>query len=189
MLEIDIIGASNAAVTLYRGVDGKLRQSSEVNVATCLAEKTGGEVKSYIGFTVASVNRYDDCYVDLVKKAKGGDVLILQGVGNDYDMHISLGDMDSDDIICYYGALNEIAKIASKKYKMVIFTLGFKQKSDERYEKYNEAICNIAEKYKFITVTFREHERFKTEEYMPDGVHMSELGAILYADIVSGYIS
>lgn len=182
---IDLLGASNIALSLYKDITGIYRVSTAVNVATMLSENTDFVVRSYVGLTIAQNNINETSYLDYIDVLQGGDVLFVQGAGNDYGAYIETGDIDSFECNTYYGALNHIIQSLINKYKFIILATGFGVKKNSAYKEYNKAIKAVADKYNLFVIDFENDERFNEKNTLPDKEHMNESGLKLYTDIVT----
>lgn len=181
-MKIDIIGASNAALSFYRDVTGAQRITTEVNLGSVLSEKMDCPVSSFIAFTIAKASASEKSYVDCAMDVQGGDILIVQGAGNDAGVRVPMGSAHSENPHEYFGALNCIAKQCKSKYKAIIFTTGFNALHLSDYCAYNRAILSVAEKHKLACIDFFQHPAFSDSAILPDGEHMREDGLCLYAD-------
>lgn len=180
-MKIGIVGASNVLISVEKGLGGENRTCFETNLISVVKEMCSHEIEVFGGFTIAKINDLDECYIDCVKKLTCGDVLFVQGEGNDCGKYVPRGDMSSENEREYYGALNIIAKLAKEKFKRVIFATGFNVTKSEEYKKYNSAIKAVAEKNGFEVIDFYSDARFVAGDTLPDNEHMNEKGLKIYA--------
>ena len=183
-MKVDIIGASNIAISMYKDFYGEYKVTMEINLETVLQEKMEGELNSFVAFTIAKNGDVEKSYTDFCDGIVSGDILILQGEGNDAGMNIEIGNVNSKDINTYYGALNYISSYIKKKYKIIVFTTGFNPNGESEYDLYNKAIKDVAEENDFILIDFYKNDLFRGKEMLPDNEHMSEKALKKYAEFL-----